>query len=83
MEETGRARVIGRKTPGKVLLSYETALAGGGRLQLAIRDYRTERGRRLEGAGVPPDEMVPLRVADLRHGVDRDIERAMAILKQK
>ena len=60
MEETGRGRVIGRKSPGKVLLSYEMALTGGGRLQIAIRDYRTERGRRLEGAGVVPDETVAL-----------------------
>lgn len=83
VEETGRGRVIGRKSPGKVLLSYEMSLAGGGRLQLAIRDYRTERGRRLEGAGVTPDETMPLRVADLRKGVDRDIERALAILSKK
>ena len=80
IEETGRGRVIGRRTPGKVLLSYEIALVGGGRLQLAIRDYRTERGRRLEGAGVAPDEMVPLRAADLRKGIDRDVERALMIL---
>ena len=83
MEETGRGRVIGRKSPGKVLLSYEMALAGGGRLQLAIRDYRTERGRRLEGAGVVPDETVALHTADLRKGVDRDMERALAILSNK
>jgi carboxyl-terminal processing protease len=83
MEETGRGRVIGRKTPGKVLLSYEIPLAGGGRLQLAIRDYRTERGRRLEGVGVVPDEAVPLRAADMRQGVDRDMERAQAILNHK
>jgi len=83
IEETGRGRVIGRKTGGRVLLSYETPLPGGGRLQLAIRDYRTERGRRLEGAGVVPDETLPLHVADLRRGVDRDIERAQAILSQK
>ena len=31
VEETGRGRVVGRKSPGKVLLSYEIALAGGGR----------------------------------------------------
>ena len=83
VEETGRGRVIGRKSPGKVLLSYEIALGGGGRLQLAIRDYRTERGRRLEGAGVVPDEVLPLHVADLRNGVDRDMERALAILNKK
>jgi carboxyl-terminal processing protease len=83
IEETGRGRVIGRKSPGKVLLSYETPLAGGGKLQLAIRDYRTERGRRLEGAGVVPDEVVPLRAADLRNGVDRDLERALAMLVQQ
>jgi carboxyl-terminal processing protease len=83
IEETGRGRVIGRKSPGKVLLSYEIPLAGGGRLQLAIRDYHTERGRRLEGAGVAPDETLPLRAADLRKGVDRDVERALAIIKQK
>ena len=83
IEETGRGRVLGRKTPGKVLLSYEIALAGGGRLQLAIRDYRTERGRRLEGSGVVPDETIALRLADLRQGVDRDIERALEILNKK
>ena len=83
VEETGRGRVIGRRSPGKVLLSYEIALAGGGRLQLAVRDYRTERGRRLEGAGVAPDEIIPLHTLDLRNGVDRDLERALAILNKK
>ena len=83
VEETGRGRVVGRKTPGKVLLSYEIPLTGGGRLQLAIRDYRTERGRRLEGAGVVPDQAVALRASDLRAGVDRDIEQALAILSIK
>lgn len=83
VQETGRGKVVGRKTPGKVLLSYESALAGGGRLQLSVRDYRTEKGRRLEGEGVKPDEEVPLRAADLRNGVDRDIERALAALRPR
>ncbi|HEY3741465.1 MAG TPA: S41 family peptidase [Bryobacteraceae bacterium] len=83
IEETGRGRVIGRKSPGKVLLSYETPLGGGGKLQLAIRDYRTERGRRLEGAGVVPDEVVTLSAADMRKRIDRDLERALAIIMKK
>ena len=83
IQESGRGQLIGRKTTGKVLLSYEIPLQGGGRLQMAIRDYRTEKGLRLEGTGVVPDEIVPLHAADLRKGVDRDLERALAVLEKK
>lgn len=76
-----RAALVGRSTAGAVIGASFYALPGGGRLQVAVRDYVGLDGRRLEGNGVEPDIAVPLRLADLRAGRDRDLEIAIALLR--
>lgn len=53
-----RGPVIGRKTPGLVLVSVFWWLPGGGELQLSVYDYEGPGGVRLEGRGVTPDVVV-------------------------
>jgi carboxyl-terminal processing protease len=75
-----RAVLIGRKTAGAVVVALYYGLPDGGRLQLAIEDFRSLDGQRLEGNGVVPDQVVPLRLADARANRDADLEAALAAL---
>jgi carboxyl-terminal processing protease len=77
----GRAEIVGRKTAGAVILSWYYRLPGGGRLQVAIQDYKGLDGQRLEGVGITPDHEVSLKLADLRSGRDADLDLALACLK--
>jgi len=56
-------------------------LAGGGALYVAETGFVTPRGNRMEGAGIQPDSYVPLTLADLRDGVDRDLIVAQEALR--
>jgi carboxyl-terminal processing protease len=60
LQESGRAHVVGRPTPGMVLPSGFERLPGGARLQLAFADFKTPKGILLEGRGVQPDVPVDL-----------------------
>lgn len=62
LQDLGRARVFGQPTAGAALPSMIERLPNGDGFQYAIADYVTAKGRRLEGAGVTPDEeIVPTR----------------------
>ena len=79
LQESGRARVFGRRSAGAVLPSTQTLLANGCSFQYVVCDYETAGGRRLEGVGVIPDDgdMVQRR-ADLLAGLDPDMDAALA-----
>lgn len=81
LQEHGRARVVGTKTPGAVLASHFYALPDGGQLQLSREDYVTPRGRRLEDAGVFPDLEVRPTLAQLRRGEDPVLAAAASLLE--
>ena len=83
MQETGRGKVIGRRTAGAVLASVSERLPEDFWLDIAIWDYKTARRRRLEGVGLEPDITIPLTLEDIRQQRDADIERAREILKLK
>ena len=80
LQDHGRATVVGRPTAGAVLASWFHELPDGGQLQLSREDYLAPKGRRLEGGGVEPDVRVPRTLADVRAGLDRDIEAALRAL---
>ena len=44
-------------------------------------DYRTAAGLRLEGLGITPDDVIPLRRADVYSRRDRVIEMAKTMIK--
>ncbi len=77
MQSTGRVRVFGETTAGAVLLARTTRLPNGDALLHAMADFVTADGTRLEGRGVVPDELVPLRREDLLAGKDAPLERAL------
>lgn len=83
MQETGRGKVIGRRTAGAVLASVSERLPEDFWLDIAVWDYKTARRRRLEGIGLEPDITVPLTIENIRQRRDADLERALEILKTK
>jgi len=83
MQDAGRARVFGETSAGAALPATTTQLPNGDSLMHATGDFVTSTGTRLEGRGVVPDEVVPLRRADLLAGRDPQLEAALTwILSQ-
>lgn len=83
MQESGRATIIGQQTCGCVLAADREKLPGGGELSYSVYGYLSARGRRLEGSGVVPDRIVPLRLSDLRERRDAALLEAEKVLKQR
>jgi carboxyl-terminal processing protease len=82
LRENDRVQVIGEQTCGCVLgIRRRHTLPDGGALDLSELDYTTAAGRRLEGAGLTPDEIIAPTRADLRAGRDPIITRALDILR--
>lgn len=80
LQEARRALVIGAPTAGAVLISQETRLPDGGRLNLSRADFVTSGGVRLEKRGVTPDLAAPRTPEDRRAGRDPGLDAALAAL---
>jgi len=81
LQSKGRARVIGTGTCGCVLaIRNRHALPDGGILDVSEFDYRTAGGVRLEGAGIKPDELSPLKRSEIYSRLDRSLELARDFL---
>jgi len=76
LQEIGRARVFGSRTPGLALPSLFFDLPSGDRLQVPMGDFRTPSGARVEGNGVLPDELVENSPVDFLEGRDRVVQAA-------
>ena len=70
LQATGRAKIVGEKTPGAVLSSKLFDIPGGFHLRVPIADYFSIKNGRLEGIGVTPDISV---------NADRALEVALAL----
>ncbi|HKV99450.1 MAG TPA: S41 family peptidase [Vicinamibacterales bacterium] len=77
LQSLGRARIFGRQTMGQALPASTKQLPNGDVLMYALSDFVTSTGRRLEGAGVVPDEAQPLSVEALAAGRDLALEAAL------
>jgi carboxyl-terminal processing protease len=60
VKDDGRGIVVGERSSGATLTSVFWPLRGGGKLQISVYDYRSPKGRRIEGNGVEPDVMSPV-----------------------
>jgi carboxyl-terminal processing protease len=78
MQSIGRARVFGQTSMGQALPALFDKLPNGDLLIHAYGDFVTADGTRLEGRGVVPDEIVPLRQEDLLAGRDAALDAALA-----
>jgi carboxyl-terminal processing protease len=82
VQESGRGKIYGSTSAGVVLFSVREDLPGGGELQISVWDYKTPRGRRLEGTGVAPDVKIEPTLADWRHAKDPVLETAIHDLQK-
>ncbi|MEP6905678.1 MAG: S41 family peptidase, partial [Gemmatimonadales bacterium] len=81
MQRIGRARVFGERSAGAALPALMQALPSGDVFVHAVADFTDPTGRRIEGAGVSPDELVPLTEADLSRNIDAPFEAAIRWIK--
>jgi carboxyl-terminal processing protease len=78
-----RARVFGTRTAGAALPSFIIRLPNGDGLQYVIADYVSVSGKRLEGNGVQPDEVVPLDRQALLAGRDPTLDAAVKWIRSQ
>jgi carboxyl-terminal processing protease len=82
IQETGRGIVVGQRSRGVVLLGNHFKLPNQFDLHLAVGDYHTAKGIRLEGRGVIPDVAVDdLTVKDFRENRDIVLDRVHQLLQ--
>jgi carboxyl-terminal processing protease len=77
MQRIGRARVFGERSAGAALPALMHALPSEDVFVHAVADFTDPAGSRIEGAGVIPDELVPLTQADLSKNVDAPLDAAI------
>lgn len=77
MQRIARARVFGERSAGAALPALMERLPSGDVFVHAVADFTDPSGRRIEGAGVVPDELVPLTRKDLAAGKDAPLEAAI------
>jgi carboxyl-terminal processing protease len=82
MQRIGRARVFGERSAAAALPALMERLPSGDVFVHAVADFTDPWGKRVEGAGVIPDEVVPLRIADLAQGRDAALDAAVRWIEQ-
>ena len=77
MQRLGRARIFGERSAGAALPATMLRLPSGDVFVHAIADFRDPSGERIEGAGVKPDQLVPLTQSDLASNIDAPLDAAI------
>jgi len=77
MQRIGRARVFGERSATAALPALMQRLPSEDVFVHAVADFRDPSGGRIEGAGLIPDELVPLTQADLTNNVDAPLRAAI------
>jgi carboxyl-terminal processing protease len=77
MQRIGRARVFGERSAAAALPALMERLPSGDVFVHAVADFTDPSGKRVEGAGVVPDVVVPLRITDLAQGRDAPLDAAL------
>jgi carboxyl-terminal processing protease len=71
MQDTGRAQIIGSQSCGCVLgIARPRVMKGGGVLEMSEVIWFSPKGRKLEGTGIIPDQLVTPTMYDLQRGRD-------------
>jgi carboxyl-terminal processing protease len=81
VQESGRGIVVGQRSKGGVLGATHYKLPNGFDLHVALMDYHTVKGVRLEGRGVIPDVAVDLTIKDFREDRDAVLDRVRQLLQ--
>jgi carboxyl-terminal processing protease len=81
IQESGRGIVVGQQSKGGVLGATHYKLPNGFDIHVALMDYHTAKGVRLEGRGVIPDVAVDLTIKDFRENRDAVLDRVRQLLQ--
>lgn len=79
--ENGLAKIVGTRTPGRLVGSKAFKLSNGFFLILPVGAYLTWQGKRLEGQGIKPDVEIPLSYERILDGRDNQLEAAIEIVR--
>jgi carboxyl-terminal processing protease len=83
MQDTHRAKIVGSQSCGCVLgIAKPREMKGGSVLEISEVLWFSPKGRKLEGTGILPDEIVAPTVSDLQRKRDPVIEAADRALRQ-
>lgn len=77
IQVTERGRIFGETTAGQALPATAVRLPSGDVLMHVVADLTAPDGSRIEGNGVTPDRVVPLRRVDLLEGRDAPLDAAV------
>jgi len=78
--ENNLAKIVGTKTPGRLLSGSAFKVGHGFLLGLPVGAYLTWQGTLLEGKGVEPDEALDLSRDALNEGRDTQLEKAIEVV---
>jgi len=83
MQDSQRAKIVGRQSCGCVLgIVKPRVTKGGGVLEMSEVLWFSPKGRKLEGAGILPDEIVAPSLSDLQLKHDPAIAMAEKVLRE-
>lgn len=82
LRDNSRVIVVGDRTGGQALMAISMRLPTGAVLEYPIANFRTPKGKYLEGIGVEPDYTVSLDRKELLKGIDSQLEKALDLIKQ-
>jgi hypothetical protein len=77
MQRLGRAKVFGQRSAGAALPALMHGLPSGDTFVHAVADFTDPAGGRIEGAGVTPDQLIPLSQQDLSQNIDAPLDAAV------
>lgn len=81
LRESQRAKLVGEKSFGKGTVQDAQELAGGAGLHITIAKWLLPSGRDINGEGLKPDIEVKQEENQGQNGIDKQLERALEILK--
>ena len=83
LQDMGRARIFGSRTPGQALAAAVEKLPNGDAFMYVFANFATGSGRVIEGSGVQPDVPVSPARVDYLAGRDPALDAAAAWIRKK
>ena len=79
-QENRLAKIVGSRTPGRLVSRKASKLGFGYRLVIPVAAYVSAKGTQIEGKGVTPDVEVPWSFTNATAGRDNQLDAALKIV---
>jgi C-terminal processing protease CtpA/Prc len=79
-KENRLAKIVGSRTPGRLVSRKATKLGFGYRLVVPVAAYISAKGAQIEGQGITPDVEVPWSYTDATAGRDGQLDAALELV---